>query len=224
MSGEPLRRVALVCEGPTDYVVIKAIVEMLVHDECEVNLLQPEYSLYAGGDHGRLGGGWKGVRRWCAEHAPLSHRLRARPLDAYALLIVHVDADIAGDQEINCRRDCPPAADTADALRDVIVGWGAEETVPERVVLCVPSKATDAWVVVALYPNATKRDEDIECRRKPESLLKQRPEKLVSGPRNKKNVAAYRAVAPLVTAAWGRVTSVCTQADRFSTELAEALA
>jgi len=217
--------VKLVCEGDTDIPILSSIIESMADEDLLFDCIQPERPLGRPDLYGELGSGWEGVRRWCERQCQrfgsLAAAMAQPPLSDATVLVIHVDADIATHPNVDCERECPPASDTADALRDVVVGWGAEETVPERVVLCVPSKATDAWVLVALYPDDRLARPDIECRPKPETLLKQRSEKLVSGSR--KHPEAYKAVAPRVAQAWGRVTSICTQAARFETEIAEAL-
>ena len=59
---EPLR-VALVCEGPTDKIVLSAILPGLLGRPVVVTMVQPmEEELSGGGS--ALGFGWRGVRRW----------------------------------------------------------------------------------------------------------------------------------------------------------------
>src|SRR3989442_1581074 len=100
-------------------------------------LLQPEESvaLTGTGDAGPLGGGWKGVYRWCSQVAARSDiRWDDDPLFLENdLLILHLDADVAGEHPPNdlaavaqgfppylpCQHPCPPAADTTEPLRSV---------------------------------------------------------------------------------------------------------
>jgi hypothetical protein len=214
--------VGIVCEGNTDEIVVEAILRV-VAGEHRARLLQPERTRFAEGGYGVFGGGWKGVREWCRAQGRLSEALASAPLGRFAALVIHVDADVAGDPEVACEQPCPPASDTGDALRDFVLReWCEDGDVPPRVVFCIPSKTTDAWVFVALYPDDRLAVPDIECRPEPEALLKQRPEKLVSGPENRKNTTAYRQAAPLVAEAWPHVCSLCTQAERFDRELRQA--
>jgi len=220
--------VTLVCEGDTDVAVLSALAEALTPGDVIVDCVQPERPLDQPARYGELGSGWEGVRRWCERQRQRFGGLPAAmdepPLAGSRALVVHVDADIADHPDVNCSRPCPPASDTADALREFVLReWCAEERLPARVVLCVPSKSTEAWVLVALYPDDRLARPDIECRPEPETLLKQRPERLVSGPENRKNTAAYRAAAPRVAESWPRVGAICTQAERFDRELRAAL-
>ena len=227
MSDVGVSVVRLVCEGDTDIPILARIVESIADRELLVDCIQPERPLDRPEQYGELGSGWKGVRRWCKRQSQrfgcLSAAMQQAPLEESAALVIHIDADIAGHREIDCKMPCPPASDTADALREVVLGWARESAVPDGVVLCIPSKSTDAWVFVALYPRDRLADSSIECRKTPETLLKQRPEKLVSGPEDRKTTAAYRQVARRVAQAWPHVCSICAQAERFDRELRAAL-
>ena len=141
-----------------------------------------------------------------------------------AALIIHVDADVADEDEIDCRTDCPPAGDTVDALRDVLLQWAGEEAVPDGVVLCIPSKSTEAWVLAALHPKSKFVGPALECKDEPAALLVNRPEKLVRRRRGdsgyQKNRKAYEDAAPRIAEAWPFVCETCSQAARFATEMA----
>ena len=220
----PVLRV--VCEGDTDFIVIEAVLSSVL-GEYSATMIQPERSLFAGKTYSELGSGWQGVRRWCEDHKSrfgrLTEAMARAPLREVSALIIHVDADIASHPDVNCRKTCPPAARTVDALRAIVLGWVGEESAPERTVLCIPCESTEAWVFVALYPAHRLARPPIECRRKPETLLKQRPERLVSGKDNRKDREAYRGVSGRFAQAWGHVCRVCSQAERLDRELRAAL-
>src|SRR2546427_644380 len=91
---EPLR-VALVAEGPTDKVVLEsALISILGGRSFILKQLQPEESL----PFGRVGTGWVGVYRWCRQTVARSGGpLRNDVLYlAYDLIVLHLDADVAG--------------------------------------------------------------------------------------------------------------------------------
>ncbi|MCX5685301.1 MAG: hypothetical protein NT049_16715, partial [Planctomycetota bacterium] len=136
-------RIALVAEGPTDRVVIQAALRAILSDRRFVlTQLQPEGTLA----FGTMGGGWTGVYRWCKQAAARGGgRLGSDELlfQNYDLLILHVDADVAGmryaddsitpkpgDGALPCELPCPPAADTTNALRTVLLSWCGEVAVP----------------------------------------------------------------------------------------------
>jgi len=64
-------KIALVSEGITDYVALKAAIESMLEGRSFIlTLLQPEAALRSQVQGGRsLGGGWKGVHKWCLQSA-----------------------------------------------------------------------------------------------------------------------------------------------------------
>ena len=234
----PVPRFRVVCEGPTDFTVIKAVLSALLGQRFVVTLIQPEIPKFSGpAPDEDLGTGWQGVRNWCQQRANalrgLGGDVNAAPGRVPSVLIVHVDADIANKKGIGCEKPCPPPGPTADALRSVVLEWGGAQDVPAGVVLCVPSKKTEAWVFAALHPGDRLATRALECRKRPEALLINRPDRLVRRKRVQqagrakrtydKDTDAYEAVASRIAAAWPDVCRICTQAQRFDDELREAL-
>ena len=226
---DPLR-IALVAEGPTDGLVIEAALRAILPDRSFVlTQLQPEGSLA----FGTRGGGWVGVYRWCKQAASRgAGRLAGDALlfQNYDLLLVHVDADVAGmryadddsivpqpgDGELPCELPCPPPSATTDALRAVLLSWCGEVAVPAGTVLCTPSKSMEAWVVAALFPNDLAMKRGIECLPSPESRLGQQPK----ARRMRKSQSAYRSVMDRLTGAWPRVATerALSEAHRLHTD------
>ena len=219
--------IKVVCEGDTDITIIQAIIASVIESDPIVTQIQPEKALFAGSDYGELGSGWHGVRNWCQQQVEifgcLTKCISADPLRTDAALIIHVDADVAGEKEINCEKPCPPASDTVDELRKVVLNWCLEKgnLVPDRVVLCIPSKSIEAWVLAALHPRCRFVNSTLESRKNPEALLVGKSDKLVHKKSNryKKNTAAYKDIADSLTAAWQDVCNKCSQAARFTNEL-----
>ena len=227
-------RVALVAEGPTDGIVLGAALQSILEPRTFImTQLQPEGSVA----FGSLGTGWGGVYRWCKQSAARGGGQLSRDdllFLEYDLLIVHVDADVADknysdavitpeacDPPLPCAQACPPALATCDALRSVLLGWCGESVVPGRLVLCVPSKSTEAWVVAALFPDDLEvvRGSNFECYADPESRLAQQKKRH----RIKKNQTQYRARAGELKAQWSRVSSKLGQSGRFTAEIRAAL-
>jgi len=231
--------VTLVCEGDTDVAILSALAEALVPGDVIVDCVQPERPLDQSTQYGELWSGWEGVWRWCERQCQrfgdLAAAMSQPPLAGSQAVVVHIDADVADPDKLNCRKDCPPAQDTVDVLRDVLLQWSKVSAAPPGVVLCIPSKAVEAWVYAALSSRDDLDGDWLECRDEPESLLaglRGKP-KLVrterqaasrgGGRRWRKVTDAYRAAAPRVAEAWPRVCKVCTQAGRFDRELRAAL-
>ena len=147
------------------------------------------------------------------------------------LLVVQVDADVAGmtyesgnieDEtgDLPCEKPCPPASDTTDALRLVILRWMGETTIPSRLVLCTPSKSMEAWVMAALFPsNKVLARGGWECHANPEKQLGQQPKRQ----RIEKRARDYQTKSAEFRTTWPRVRSELTQAERFSVDLLAAV-
>ena len=214
-------RIALVAEGVTDYEVLKAAVEsMLGGQSFNIKLLQPPASVaFTGaGNAGPLGGGWKGVYEWCLLATERGGgNVRNDPLfDFYDILVLHLDADIAGEDPANdpvnpipklagvlpCQKPCPPPNATTDRLRQVMLSWIGESQTPPQTVLCTPSKCTEAWVVAIFFPHdAQMIKKGWECHPDPASRLAQQPK----AHRFAKRQADYQARNAGIQEAWPRI-------------------
>ena len=149
--------------------------------------------------------------------------------------MVQLDADVAAatyaeghidDQtaDLPCECNCPPPAATANQLRQVLLRWLGESREPKKLVICMPSKSLEAWILAGLYPtDGIVKAGTLECRAKPERLLSGKPlnGRLVRG--THKVFAMYRDRAPAFAERWSAVTKHCTQAARFEAELRTAL-
>lgn len=228
---DPLR-VALVVEGPTDIVVLKAAIgSVLENREFEVTALQPELSNAL---EPRTGGGWAAVYLWCRQMIKQAGgQARDNALfNTYDILILHVDADVAGKRyaddlriqdppnDLPCERPCPPPHATTDALRRVILGWLEETDAPFRTVLCTPSKSTETWVLVSLFPDdGAACAVELECRPDSATMLQSKPldQRLIRS--GHKRIKAYREKESELRCGWPRVRAECSEAERFSRDL-----
>jgi hypothetical protein len=230
---EPLR-IALVAEGPTDGVVITSALKSILQERSFVlQQICPEGST----SFGEIGSGWVGVYRWCHQSRSRGGGLLRNDeilFQNYDLLVLHLDADVAGatydhgsiapqvsDGALPCEHECPPASDTTDALRAVLLSWCGEEAPPEKVVICMPSKSTEAWVVAALFPDDLAMAHGIECYRDPDMRLGQQRK----GKRIRKGRADYEKKAEERQQAWPRLASpgALGEAYRFESEFSQAL-
>lgn len=223
-------RVALVAEGPTDAVVIEAALKALLHRSFVLTQLQPELT------RPRMGAGWGGVLRWCHDFAERGFaRFEDDPtLPGFDLFVVHVDADVHERAYADVSQDvartararswpelpsdvpCPPATNGAEVIRRCVLSWAGLPERGPRTVLCVPSKAIDAWLVAAAFEEGHALLTGLECNRTIESRLAALP----VGQRIKKTRPSYLEHQKAVTAAWPVVRARCTEADRFSAEVA----
>jgi hypothetical protein len=228
--------IATVVEGPTDRLVLEAILSKLIPGEHRFLALQPTTTF------GETGTGWKGVRRWCRETwqragSSLGTILSSAvgpPLD---LLVIHVDASIASETDLQADEDlpveevqlpCPPAIATASRLRQVIAHWlRCGDSFPPQVILAIPAQDTESWTFAALFPNDPLcARPDYECIRSGRdhpayrlTLAKYGRLLQRSEGRIKKPERNYRAVAPKISDVWETVCRICSQAERFSEDI-----
>jgi hypothetical protein len=224
-------RIGLVAEGVTDYEVLRASIEsMLGAKKFDLKLLQPEESVaFTGaGDAGVFGGGWRGVYKWALQAVDRSGQISADPLFLnYDLLVVHLDADVAGEDPANypkhaipelkgmlpCEKPCPPPSNTTDLLRKVILSWLGENTEPLQVVLCTPSKSTESWVMALFFPNDKQMKRlGWECHPDPAARLSQQPIKH----RFRKSHEEYRERNTQFRAGWPTLVNELSEAKRFN--------
>ena len=242
---DPLR-IALVAEGVTDFVILHAAITAILGERSFVlSMLQPEASVAfsGGGDAGALGGGWRGVYRWCRQAAERSGgAVRNDPLFiAYDLLLVQLDADVASAVPTTdatpdpvlvatlpceypctppCVQPCPLATATTNALRQALLTWLGEYTTPPNVVLCTPSKSADAWMIAVHFPNDREmRQRGWECHADPASRLAQQPKKQ----RFSKSQAHYERHAKELTAQWPNLIARMSEAARFDAEFRQVI-
>ena len=91
--------IGTVVEGPTDRLVLQAVLDQLIPGQHRYLPLQPTPTL------GETGSGWKGVRRWCRETwqregVTLNAILSGATGPALDLLVIHVDASIAIEADL----------------------------------------------------------------------------------------------------------------------------
>jgi hypothetical protein len=220
---EPLR-IALVAEGPTEKILIEAVLSSILADRSFVlRQLQPEESL----PFGTIGTGWVGVYRWCRQVVMRTgSSLRQDVLyKTYDILVLQLDADVAEKryadgsiqdavQDLPCNEPCPPPRASTDPLRRVLLRWAGEHELPPNTVLCTPSKSTEAWVVAALFPGDDAVRRGIECLPDAEARLRQQP--LAS--RIHKRLSDYQARATELSDAWPRLVETLDEAKRFDTQ------
>jgi hypothetical protein len=232
-------RIALVAEGITDYEVVKAAVgSMLDGRPFNIKLLQPlESAAFTGaGNAGPLGGGWRGVYRWCLLAAERGNgKLRDDPIFGfYDLYVIHLDADVAGEDPANypvnpipelagvlpCEQPCPPPNGTTDRLRMVMLSWIGETQTPPQTVLCTPSKCIEAWVVAIFFPHDGQMiKKGWECHPDPASRLGQQPK----AHRFAKRQEDYQVRSAEIQRQWPRIVKHLTEAKRFQVEFTAAL-
>lgn len=212
-------RVAVVCEGPTDKILLDDLIEhFLGHENFRSTLVQPMLSAIAG-DFGPNGGGWGGVLRWCAQTVGDGIAFTDTAISKNNdLIIVHLDVDVTREPalaHLGLARPCPMARSACDSLRAHVLTLLKVGVQPANVVFCVPADSTEAWVIAALDPNLAESNPVWECFVKPESKL---PLVQVDSKTVGKSKAQYTRIVDKVISGWGSAKSQCPEAARFESE------
>jgi hypothetical protein len=218
--------IGLVAEGSTDFVIIEAALKACLSKPFVLTLLQPEAT------RPEMQGGWGGVYKWCRAMAARGFgMLEADPtLSRFDLVIIHIDADVAGKrysdigldpleqaQPLPCALFCPPPEATVDALQKVVLSWLGCRSLGRKSLFCIPSKATEAWLAAAVASDVPRIMEGLECSLSMEERLASLPKKR----RIRKSPRCYQEHADEVRAHWPLIADRCIQARRFQRELAE---
>lgn len=219
--------VAFVMEGPTDYTVLRAAVRALLNGrDFEPTVLSPELDENLAA---KTAGGWGGVYKWCRQVVDQAGGAAGdNPVfERHDALIIQVDADVARkkykdcaikdapNDDLPCEEACPEARDTTDPLRLVLLGWLNEAAIPPNGLFCTPSKSTETWVLVALFPDdESAKKADIECRWDCEVRL--RKYGLIKS--GQKLIHKYQENEEGIAAGWATVRKRCSEAERFSSD------
>ncbi len=223
-----LLKIALIAEGRTDMVIIEAALKAILPRPFMLTLLQPEAT------NPGIKGGWPVVLKWCRQSRTNGYAsLEEDPtMYQFDFFILQIDADVAHrsysdagleiEQEalsagwgvLPCFHSCPPPDGTVSNLRSVLLSWLGVEQAGARTILCIPSKSTEAWLAVAVYPHNLSLLKDLECTLNMESRLAA----LARPRRIRKNVREYRNHSGLVTKGWKTVRELCSQAEVFHRE------
>jgi len=228
-------KIGLVVEGTTDSIIIEAALNSIFQDQTYTMVqLQPEQSFNYGG-FGCTGSGWGGVYRWCRQVVEMNFSFSENPsLKKFDLIIIHLDADVAektySDANISnpirndlpCALPCPPAKNTTKNLEQVLKKWlHLSEQDLKPLVMCIPSKCSEAWLAVAFYGQTDHHILiDIECKADIENYLAQKParERFIRNRKGKmkKITKKYTENSDQITNKWAYVVQQCVQAKQFN--------
>lgn len=205
------RVVGLVCEGSTDVVVLRAVIESVL-GEVDVRVLVPlvdELDRQLPG----TSSGWSQVRAWCERSSELEELFTPEIGDPLELLVIAIDLDIAIRAGLEKSPENLSGYD-AKGLCDLVKGW-LPERLPPRVIIAIPVMSIEAWVLGALFPRLPHP----EHQQDPAGVLveKGKIEMGRSGPW--KRVAEYRSFAVAVRRNLKAVRRACAEADRFAKKL-----
>ena len=91
-----MKNIGIICEGPTDYIILKNVINLITGDTNYFVLLQPEPDL-----RGQYGNGWKGVWKWCHDHASIRMQLMDKIQPALDFLVIQMDGDVSRKEKVS---------------------------------------------------------------------------------------------------------------------------
>jgi hypothetical protein len=200
-----------VCEGSTDIVILRRIVEAIIGD-IDPRPLRPitdELDRQYPGTKA----GWSEVRAWCQALQSFDELFKPEIGDPLDLLVIAIDLDIAIQAGVT---RSPESLDAYDAteLCNLIKTW-LPGAIPGKVIIAVPVMATEAWILAALFPKLS-RPEGV---RDPAAMMVKRG-KIQQGQNGPwKRASEYREFANIVATKLKRVQQECGEANRFVRKL-----
>lgn len=203
--------VGFVCEGSTDIVVLRRVVEATL-GEIDARTLSPVTDDLDRQQPGTAAG-WSQVRAWCQDLTSFDELFKPDLGDPFDALVIAIDLDIAIRAGL-AKAHGNLAAYDATQLCALVKSW-LPKPIPGRIIIAIPVMATEAWVLAALFP----RSVGIEREPDPAGMLVKR-KKIKQGRKGPwKRVSEYRVFAENVASKLKRVREQCFEANRFVLKL-----
>ncbi len=242
------KRLGIVGEGPTDYLVLKCVIDKITGEENDYLRIQPEQNMM-----GEYGNGWKGVWNWCEENGPSLDKLMKGIFPNIDMIVVQIDGDVARkEKEVHCNCEnircerrgivfplrcenmknnmCPvviPCNEheySPSGFREHMIHrlkqWLNMESECQNIILTVPCDSTDAWIVAAF-----EQMDGIEYIENPwETIIsKKKDYHGIRVPGHKKNHRVYQQFMVVLEEKWKQVVELCDSAKEFEMAIKEAL-
>lgn len=235
------KNIGIVCEGPTDYILLRGLIDKITGEENRYVQLQPEDNLM-----GEYGNGWKGVWKWCIDHADILEKYMKDIIPQLDFLIIQMDGDVVRkEKEIHCLcsttvcgwkgkvnplecrkiRDnmCPiqmpcvlhekSVNGSIDHLTNCILDW---LRYGDDLCIAIPCDSTDSWVAAAY-----DRRKDTEQIEDPWNSIISKGKSYhgIRIPGHKKRLTVYRQFVKEVCEQWEEVKRICVSAECFEKRL-----
>ena len=242
------KRVGIVGEGPTDYLVLKSMIDQITGDENDYLRIQPEQNMA-----GEYGNGWKGVWNWCETTGKEIDRIMNGIVPKIDIVVIQMDGDVSRkEKEIHCvcesvscdhreeeispvrcsyakKGECPVIipcqshANTPEGYREhisrCILQWTGISSERKEIILTVPCDSTDEWIMAAF-----ELGEEMESIENPwENVMSRRKEYHgIRIPGHKKSTRVYQNLIPELERQWKQVVNLCESAKIFERSVKEA--
>lgn len=233
-----MKNIGIVCEGPTDAIVLQEIIDKITGEDNTYLQLQPDPDLT-----GKYMNGWKGVWKWCWDNAEIKYRIMHEVEPQLDILIIHMDGDVSRKEKmVQCKCntvECekresadPLYCDTGECPVQIpckvhdqnVEGYikHIQEVVGETfsdfcdICIAVPCDSTEAWIVAAYDGIA-----DIEGKEDPwmNMIAKGKYYHGIRISGKKKRKLIFEQLAPAVEENWEKVKRICDSAKHFEMDL-----
>lgn len=216
----PSLQIRIICEGPTDFVVLRAAIRHTLGDNHVITQAYPEFSK-GFGHVGGYGTGWKGVLgkiRQLGECGTIGWHAFWANTD---LLVIHLDGEVAEESDIdpqwvdisNIQTPCPPVQLSVGALENVVQTRLGDTGGESKIIIAIPMKETESWLLPIYRPQEILD----ECQSKPSRhFVGGQPKLLEQGGRKK--VEKYRAIESEMVRLWNNAL-LQSQALKFHQDL-----
>lgn len=234
-----MMNVGIICEGSTDYIILKEIIDKITEEDNNYFLLQPEADLI-----GKNGNGWKGVWKWCMDHSAIKEKFMKEAEPVLDILVIQMDGDVSRkEKEVHCwcestvcrnkgvsnpiecitsdesRDACPvilPCSDHENSINghmlhlENLIGRLLKDLKDTCIV--IPCDSTESWIVAA-YDEIEKVEEIENPWINVISKKKTYHNIKVSGTQKRQKL--FKQFAEMVCLKWGKVTELCISAKKF---------
>lgn len=239
-----MKTIGIVCEGPTDFHILKRVIDTITGENNNYNQLQPEADL-----SGPRGNGWKGVWKWCRDNAEIKKMLMEEIQPKIDFLVIHMDGDVSRKEKSpHCL--CETVVCPLRGKQDILLCDDSEEkkklcpiTLPcknhdisvdgyvqhltklltsllkgnEDTCIVVPCDSIESWIIAA-YDNLDNAEFQIDPWKTIIARKKDYHGIRIHG--DKKNVLVFtQYFAPAVCENWRRVTQLCQSAKKFEDDI-----
>lgn len=229
-----MKNIGIVCEGPTDAVILQAVIDTITGESNSFYRLQPEADMT-----GQYGFGWKGVLKWCVDHAAIKRQFMNSIQPALDLLVVQMDGDVSRkDKPSHCgcsatvcshkaernplscdTTDCPitlPCPNHCGSITGYmehlkgLISSALLDT--EDTCIVIPCDSLESWIVAA-YDGS----ENTEVIEDPwiNIISKKKDYHDIRIRGTQKRVLHFQEFAPVVCQNWEQVTRLCQSARDF---------
>lgn len=140
-----MKTIGIVCEGPTDQIVIKSVIDKLTGEENRYYRLQPEETLA-----GKNGNGWKGVLKWCRDNWDIRKKLMREIQPKIDFLVIQMDGDVSR-KEKSAHCGCTTSVDCK--IRGTVDPLDCDKTLEERVACPIQLPCLDHGEPISGYIN-----------------------------------------------------------------------